>query len=95
MSSEVKMSRPLTEKEYAECFNAFKKVSTEWMAIEGWLSDDFLPTLTGRKYAKILSIGSGTGDFDLALMRMLLCKIPALSYIALDPNETHNRTFFK
>jgi SAM-dependent methyltransferase len=87
------MAEPLTEKEYAECFNAFKKVSTEWMAIKEWLSDDFIPSLAGRKSAKILSIGSGTGDFDLTLMRMLLSKIPTLSYIALDPSVIHNKIF--
>ncbi|MDD2755828.1 MAG: class I SAM-dependent methyltransferase [Methanothrix sp.] len=89
------MAEPLTEMEYAECFNAFKKVSTEWMAIKGWLSDDFIPSLAGRKSANILSIGSGTGDFDLTLMRMLLGKIPTLSYIALDPNVIHNDIFLK
>ncbi len=87
------MAEPLTEIEYAVCFNAFKKASTEWMAIQGWLADDFIPSLAGKESAKILSIGSGTGDFDLTLMRMLLGKIPNISYIALDPNETHNRIF--
>lgn len=85
--------KPLTDMEYAECFNAFKRVSSEWMAIEEWLAKDFVPSIGGRKSAKVLSIGSGTGDFDLILMRMLLDEIPDLSYTALDPNESHNEIF--
>ena len=87
--------KPLTDMDYAECFNAFKKVSTEWMAIEEWLAEDFMPTMAGRQSANVLGIGSGTGDFDLTLMRMLLDKIPALTYTALDPNEEHNKIFLK
>jgi hypothetical protein len=60
-----------------------------------WLWDDFIPSLAAWESAKILSIGSGTGDFNLTLMRMLQGKIPTISYIALDPNETHNKIFFK
>ncbi|MHB8119317.1 MAG: class I SAM-dependent methyltransferase [Methanothrix sp.] len=85
--------KPLTDMDYAECFNAFKKVSTEWMAIEEWLAEDFMPSMAGRQSANVLSIGSGTGDFDLTLMRMLLDKVPTLSYTALDPNEKHNKIF--
>ena len=85
--------KPLTDMDYAVCFNAFKKVSTEWMAIEEWLAEDFMPFMAGRQSANVLSIGSGTGDFDLTLMRMLLKKISTLSYIALDPNEMHNKIF--
>lgn len=85
--------KPLTDMEYAECFNAFKSVSSEWMAIEVWLSKDFVPSMGGRRSAKVLSIGSGTGDFDLILMRMLSDKIPDLTYTSLDPNESHNELF--
>jgi SAM-dependent methyltransferase len=85
--------KPLKDIEYAECFNAFKRVSSEWMAIEEWLSKDFVPGIGGRKSAKVLSIGSGTGDFDLILMQMLHNRIPNLYYTALDPNVEHNKIF--
>jgi hypothetical protein len=89
----MRVARPLTDKEYAECFDAFKNVSSEWMAIGEWLEKEFIPCLAGRALARVLSVGSGTGDFDLTLMRMLLKKIPHISYIALDPNEEHNAIF--
>ncbi len=89
----MSLTRPLTDKEYAECFDAFKKVSSERMAMGEWLKKEFIPCLSGRPSAKVLSVGSGTGDFDLTLMRMLLEKIPRISYIALDPNPEHNAIF--
>jgi len=86
-------TRPLTDKEYAECFDAFKKVSSEWMAMDEWLEKELIPCLEGRPSARVLSVGSGTGDFDLTLMRMLLEKISQISYVALDPNQEHNAIF--
>jgi hypothetical protein len=56
------MVRPLTDKEYAECFDAIKKVSSEWMAIGEWLEKEFIPGLAGKPSARVLSVGSGTGD---------------------------------
>ncbi|NPV61602.1 MAG: class I SAM-dependent methyltransferase [Methanotrichaceae archaeon] len=92
----MNLARPLTDKEYAECFDAFKQVSSEWMAMQDWLEKEFLPHLSESESSKalsVLSIGSGTGDFDLALMRILLEKIHQLSYVAVDPNPEHNRIF--
>lgn len=83
----------LSDQEYADCFNAFKKVSTEWGAIEEWLSHEFLPNVEKRERADVLSIGSGTGDFDLNLIRLLLGNIPHIKYVAMDPNLEHNREF--
>jgi SAM-dependent methyltransferase len=89
----MSLSKPLTDKQYAECFNAFKKVSTEWAAMDHWLDKELLPLMAGRNSARILSIGSGTGDFDLTLMRLLKEEIPGLDYTALDPNTEHNQIF--
>lgn len=85
--------KPLNDREYAECFDAFKKVSTEWTAIEEWLAKEFMPSMASRESGSILGIGSGTGDFDLTLMHILLEKIPHITYVALDPNQEHNRIF--
>jgi hypothetical protein len=63
-------AKPLTDKEYAECFKAFKTVSAEWIAMSQWLDRKFLPLMARRDSAKVLSIGSGTGDFDLTLIRL-------------------------
>lgn len=87
-------TRLLTDREYAECFDAFKKVSSEWMAMGEWLEKEFCPGLAERPSARVLSVGSGTGDFDLALMRMLMTKISHISYVALDPNQEHNLIFY-
>ncbi len=86
--------KPLNNREYAECFDAFKRVSTEWIAIEEWLAKEFMPFMSSRESGNVLGIGSGTGDFDLALMHILQEKIPHIAYVALDPNEEHNRIFY-
>jgi len=85
--------KPLDDRQYAECFNAFKKISTEWTALSEWLRNDFLPALPDRPSGRVLSVGSGTGDFDLVLMQILCEKIPHIAYTALDPNNEHNRIF--
>ncbi len=91
--------RPLSDKEYAECFNVFKGISTEWNAIMDWIERDFLPAASPpaatEKPMEILSIGSGTGDFDLAFMKALQTRVRDISYTALDPNEEHNAVFFR
>ncbi|OPY87054.1 MAG: hypothetical protein A4E71_01238 [Smithella sp. PtaU1.Bin162] len=86
-------AKPLSDREYAECFNVFKGISTEWTAIQDWLRDTFLPSVPLKNSAAVLSVGSGTGDFDLALMKLLREKIPRIDYTALDPNKEHNRIF--
>jgi SAM-dependent methyltransferase len=89
----MSFAKPLTDKEYAECFNAFRKVSTEWTAMGKWLAKELMPLMAGRESAKILSIGSGTGDFDLTLMRQLKTEIHDVGYMALDPNQEHDNIF--
>ena len=91
----VMKAPPLSDRQYAECFNVFKQISTEWTAIRNWLNDKFILSLRDRTSLDILSVGSGTGDFDLMLMRLLSRKVPVMSYVALDPNEDHNRLFQK
>ncbi|MEN8174675.1 MAG: class I SAM-dependent methyltransferase [Pseudomonadota bacterium] len=84
---------PLSDREYAECFDTFKRISTEWQSTQSWLIDDFLPQREWTDPLKILSIGSGTGDFDLQLMRFVLRRWRVESYVAVDPNPDHNQIF--
>jgi SAM-dependent methyltransferase len=83
----------LSDREYAECFDTFKQISTEWQSTQQWLSDDFLPRRGWSGPLNILSVGSGTGDFDLQLMRLILKRWAIGSYVAVDPNPDHNRIF--
>lgn len=83
----------LTDHEYAECFDIFKQISTEWRSMQEWLTEDFMPRLTWRGPLEILSIGSGTGDFDLHLMTILLNRWPIQAYVGIDPNQDHNQVF--
>jgi anti-anti-sigma factor len=83
----------LNDRQYAECFNVFKQISTEWTAMEDWVNEKFIPSLEDRTSLDILSVGSGTGDFDLTLMRLLSSRVHNMSYVALDPNQRHNRRF--
>ena len=84
---------PLSDREYAECFDTFKQISTEWQSTQKWLTDDFLPQCAWTEPMNILSIGSGTGDFDLQLMKLILKHWRIESYVAVDPNLDHNEAF--
>jgi SAM-dependent methyltransferase len=83
----------LSDREYAECFDTFKQISTEWQSTQDWLSNDFLPRREWADPLNVLSIGSGAGEFDLQLMRLILERWHIGAYIAVDPNPDHNRVF--
>ncbi len=87
--------RELSDKQYAECFDLFKTVSTEWDALECWLRQEFIPVQKTDDSIDILSVGSGRGDFDLTLMRLLREKYTHFSYTAVDPNTEHNNIFME
>jgi SAM-dependent methyltransferase len=89
----VSVAPSLSDREYAECFDTFKKISTEWQSTRKWLSDDFLPKRVWSDPLNILSVGSGTGDFDLQVMKLILKRWRIGSYIAVDPNPDHNQIF--
>jgi SAM-dependent methyltransferase len=89
----VTFAPPLSEREYAECFDAFKKISSEWQSMQKWLNDDFLPKCTWPDPLNILSIGSGDGEFDIALMELILKRWRIGFYTAVDPNPHHNQLF--
>lgn len=89
----VSFAPSLNEREYAECFDAFKKISSEWLSMQHWLRDDFFPLHVWPSPLKILSIGSGDGDFDLELMKILMPHWGIDTYIAVDPNPHHNQIF--
>jgi SAM-dependent methyltransferase len=89
----VSFAPSLSEREYAECFDAFKKISSEWLSMQQWLNEDFLQRHVWSSPLKILSIGSGDGDFDLEFMKILMRRWRIETYIAIDPNPHHNQTF--
>ena len=85
--------RDLTDAEYAQCFDLFKTISTEWDAISNWLKYVCIPELGLKSSVDVLSVGSGTGDFDLTLIGLLEETCPHIMYTAVDPNTEHNRIF--
>lgn len=89
----VSFAPSLSEREYAECFDAFKKISSEWLSMQQWLNEDFLQRHVWASPLKILSIGSGDGDFDLEFMKILMRRWRIETYIAIDPNPHHNQAF--
>ena len=92
-SDSVNFAPPLSERDYAKCFYAFKKISTELESMQKWLNDDFLPTCSWQDPLNILSIGSGDGEFDIELMKLILKRWRIGSYTAVDPNPHHNKKF--
>ena len=84
---------PLSDREYAECFDTFKQISTEYRSTKKWLIEEFLPQRRWTSPLNILSIGSGTGDFDIQMMKFILKRWRIESYVAVDPNSDHNQIF--
>jgi len=85
--------RDLTDAEYAQCFDLFKTISTEWDALSNWLKYVCIPELGLGRSIDVLSVGSGRGDFDLALIGLLEDSCSQIRYTAVDPNTEHNRIF--
>jgi ubiquinone/menaquinone biosynthesis C-methylase UbiE len=79
----VKVS-PLTEIEYAECFQVFAERSHEY---EVMLSNimNIINNMNNKKI-KMLSIGAGTGYFDSQILKKINHEV---IYHAIEPNEKH------
>lgn len=78
---------------YAECFEAYKTISTEWECMRQWIHDNLLDSLPHKENISILSVGSGSGDFDLQLIKLVASKFKSVDYVAVEPNKVHSRQF--
>ncbi len=78
---------------YAECFEAYKRISTEWECMRQWIHDNLLDSLSHKENISILSVGSGSGDFDLQLIELLASKFKSVDYVAVEPNKVHSQQF--
>ena len=78
---------------YAECFEAYKKISTEWECMRQWIHDNLLDSLPHKENISILSVGSGSGDFDLQLIELVASKFKRVDYVAVEPNKVHSQQF--
>lgn len=92
-NSPISIAPSLSDREYAECFDTFRQISTEWQSMQKWLHENFLPQCAWSDPVNVLSVGSGTGDFDFELMKLILKRWCIGSYIGVDPNPDHNRVF--
>lgn len=78
---------------YAECFEAYKRISTEWECMRQWIHDNLLDSLPHKENISILSVGSGSGDFDLQLIELVASKFKSVDYVAVEPNKVHSQQF--
>jgi SAM-dependent methyltransferase len=74
-------------------FQRLQAACSEWGSMEQWLSDDFLAHRSWAGPLDVLSVGSGTGDFDLKIMQHLVNRWRVNAYVAIDPNAAHNQVF--
>jgi SAM-dependent methyltransferase len=84
---------PLSAEAYSACFLNYKKISSEWRAMGQWLQNKLLPGLPAQTIFSILSVGCGSGDFDLELINLLLRQYSSLQYDAVEPNSSFLEKF--
>ena len=78
---------------YAECFEAYKRISTERECMRQCIHDNLLDSLPHKENISILSVGSGSGDFDLQLIELVASKFKSVDYVAVKPNKVHSQQF--
>lgn len=81
------LASPLSQHEYAEYFESFKKISNEWEQTLEWIQNIYVKNLPLMNNFSILSVGSGTGDFDFQFIQAIKPKVKTLEYTTLEPNE--------
>jgi SAM-dependent methyltransferase len=89
----IRLAPPLSEEGYAKSFNEYKKISAEWDAVMRWIEDSLLGDLPDKPAFSVLSIGSGSGDFDMRFIQLLKSRFPKLDYVGLEPNEVHCKEY--
>ncbi|XP_062974704.1 carnosine N-methyltransferase 2-like [Elgaria multicarinata webbii] len=87
--------RSLTVEEYAEAFKSFLDHSTEHQCMEQFNEKD-LPSIVaslgnGKSTINVLGVGSGTGEQDLNMIRIIQAKHPAIliNNEIIEPNPQH------
>lgn len=86
----MKQSIVLTEEEYACCFEIFKKTSHEHEYSAAWFNQHLASILAPRKSLEILSVGSGTADFDKLIYESLKNRrTDPFLYSLIEPNSIH------
>jgi precorrin-6B methylase 2 len=78
---------PLTDQEYSKVFETYLSTSNEYDAMKGLCLEVLQSKYSCRHGSRILSIGAGTGAFELELMQLLDWR-PSL-YVAVEPNPQH------
>ena len=82
---------PLSPEAYARCFQTFKKISTEYQSTMRWVKQHLLGRLAAKPNFAVLSVGTGSGDFDFEFIKALQRKLKELEYVAEEPNPVFNR----
>lgn len=80
----------LTLERYAACFSTFRRCSREREAMLAWTEQALYPSLREGKELSILSIGCGTGEFDLELLKLIAPRCRHTRFLGLEPNHVHH-----
>jgi SAM-dependent methyltransferase len=75
----------LTPSEYARCFEVLKASSREHEVTSQWFASQVAPCLDVSDTLRIMSIGSGPGDFD----ELLILAMPMRGYVEYNFVENH------
>uniref|UniRef100_A0A8D2KUE1 Histamine N-methyltransferase n=1 Tax=Varanus komodoensis TaxID=61221 RepID=A0A8D2KUE1_VARKO len=91
--------RSLTVEEYTKAFKSFLNTSTEHQCMEQFNKEE-LPNIVaslgnGRSTINVLGVGSGTGEQDLNMIRLIQAKHPGIliNNEVIEPNPQHILTY--
>lgn len=76
----------LKDDDYLRCHQAFRRASNEFAAIQNWAATSGILTFPQAVRPRVLSVGCGAGEMDLAWMQHLIQKHVAFDYVGIDPN---------
>ncbi|XP_044294320.1 carnosine N-methyltransferase 2-like [Varanus komodoensis] len=101
-NSEICVTQPmrsLTVEEYTKAFKSFLNTSTEHQCMEQFNKEE-LPNIVaslgnGRSTINVLGVGSGTGEQDLNMIRLIQAKHPGIliNNEVIEPNPQHILTY--
>lgn len=89
----VDFALPLSRQEYSEVFKTYKNISNEYVAMLMWIQNKLLTEIPKKDRYSILSVGSGAGDFDSQLIKVLKNEFGFIEYVVVEPYDTYCQQF--
>lgn len=88
------LAAPLKGQDYSVFYDHRKAASSMWPESLQYLRDHVAALVPeGAREVSVLSVGSGEGDFDLEIVRVLQSRVAKIRLVAVEPIERFARLF--